>query len=80
VIVKTPPPVPAVEPASAAAPKTTPAPVKKPAKASLKGVIMKKKSKTAPDVKAPPDGARAEKTEQDNPSPYPKRRKVAVES
>jgi len=75
VIVKTPPPAPAVESASASAPKTASVPARKPTKASLKGVIVKKKTKSAPDAKAPPNGARA-----DNPSPDPKRRKVAVDS
>ncbi len=80
VIVKSPPPVPAIESASVTAPKTAPAPAKKPTKASLKGVIMKKKSKSAPEVKAaPPDSAKSER-EHDDPSPDPKRRKVAVAS
>jgi hypothetical protein len=80
VIVKTPPPAPAVEPASAATRKTASAPVKKPTKAPLKGVIVKKKSKHGPDAKAPSDGARTEKAKHDSTSPDPKRRKVAVES
>jgi hypothetical protein len=77
VIVKTPPPAPAAESASASAstPKTASVPSRKPTKASLKGVIVKKKTKSAPDAKAPPDGDGA-----DNPSPDPKRRKVVVES
>ncbi|KAI0002064.1 N-terminal domain of NEFA-interacting nuclear protein NIP30-domain-containing protein [Russula vinacea] len=78
VIVKTPPAVPAIESTSrsVAAPKTAPVPVKKPTKASLKGVIVKKKSKSVPEVKARP------KAEQDDdePSPDPKRRKVSVAS
>ncbi|KAF8481139.1 N-terminal domain of NEFA-interacting nuclear protein NIP30-domain-containing protein [Russula ochroleuca] len=76
VIVKTSPAVPAIESTSVAAPKATPAPAKKPTKASLKGVIMKKKSKSVPEVKARP------KAEQDDdkPSPDPKRRKVSVAS
>ena len=80
VIVKTPPPAPAVEPPPAASTKTVSAPAKKLTKAPLKGVIMKKKSKPATDTKAPPDGARTEKVEHRNISPDPKRRKVAVES
>jgi hypothetical protein len=80
VIVKTPPPVPAVDSASAAAPKTASAPAKKPTKAALKGVIVKKKTKPSPGAKAPPDSARSEQSAHDNPSPDPKRRKVAVES
>jgi hypothetical protein len=80
VIVKTPPPVSVVESASAVAPKTASAPAKKPTKAALKGVIVKKKSKPSPVAKAPPDSARSEQTAHDNPSPDPKRRKVAVES
>lgn len=79
VIVKTPPTVPTIESTSVAAPKTAPAPAKKPTKASLKGVIVKKRSKSAPDVKALPDSAKAEK-EHDKPTPDPKRRKVAVAS
>jgi hypothetical protein len=80
VIVKPPPTVPATESASVAAPKIIPTPAKKPTKASLKGVIMKKKSKSAPEVKAaPPDSTKAEQ-EHDDPSPDPKRRKVAVVS
>jgi hypothetical protein len=79
VIVKPPPTVPAIESASVAAPKTAPAPAKKPTKASLKGVIMKKKSKSAPEVKAaPPDSTKAR--QHDDSSPDPKRRKVAVAS
>jgi hypothetical protein len=80
VIVKTPPPVPAVESASAAAPKSAPVPAKKPTKAALKGVIVKKKSKPAPAAKAPPDSAKVKEAAHDDPSPDPKRRKVAVES
>jgi hypothetical protein len=68
-----------VESTSVAAPKTAPAPAKKPTKASLKGVIVKKKSKSAPEVKAPPNSAKAER-KHDDPSPDPKRRKVAVAS
>lgn len=79
-IVKPPPTVPAIESASVAAPKTAPAPAKKPTKTSLKGVIVKKKSKSVPEVKAlPPDSTKVEQ-EHDDPSPDPKRRKVAVES
>jgi len=81
VIVKTPPTEPAAELASATAPKTVSVPAKKPTKGSLKGVIVKKKSKPNPEAKAPPDNAKAEKVEHDDrPSPDPKRRKVAVES
>ncbi|KAI0257598.1 N-terminal domain of NEFA-interacting nuclear protein NIP30-domain-containing protein [Lactifluus subvellereus] len=80
VVVKSPPPaVPAAEPVSATPPKTALVPAKKPAKASLKGVIVKKKSKPAPEVKAPLDSAKANE-ERDGASPDPKRRKVAVES
>ena len=78
-IVKTPPPAPAVEPALAATTKTGSAPAKKPTKAPLKGVIVKKKSKSASDAKARPDGATTKKAEHST-SPDPKRRKVAVES
>lgn len=82
VIVKTPPAAPAAESASATAPKTAASmPAKKPTKASLKGVIVKKRSKPAPEAKAPPDNAKAEKAgHDDRPSPDPKRRKVALES
>jgi hypothetical protein len=79
VIVKPPPAVPAIESTSVATPKTAPVPAKKPTKASLKGVIMKKKSKSASEVKASPDSANAEQ-ERDKPTPDPKRRKVAVAS
>jgi hypothetical protein len=79
VIVKPLPPVPATEPVSATPTKTVSVPAKKPAKASLKGVIMKKKSKSAPEAKSPPDSAKANKAS-DGTSPDPKRRKVAVES
>jgi len=80
VIVKPPPTVPVIESTSVAAPKAVPAPAKKPTKASLKGVIMKKKSKSTAEVKAaPPDSTKA-KLEHDDPSPDPKRRKVAVAS
>ncbi|KAI9457734.1 N-terminal domain of NEFA-interacting nuclear protein NIP30-domain-containing protein [Russula earlei] len=80
VIVKTPPAVPAPESASAPAPKTVSAPAKKPTKASLKGVIVKKKAKSAPEAKSPTEIGKAEKVEHDSPSPHSKRRKVAVES
>lgn len=79
-IVKTPPSAPAIEPPSVATTKIGSAPAKKPTKAPLKGVIMKKKSKPAPNAKVPPDGARIEKVEHGRTSPDPKRRKVAVES
>ena len=79
-IVKPPPTVPAIESASVAAPKAAPAPAKKPTKASLKGVIVKKKSKSAPEVKATPPKSTNAKEEHDDPSPDPKRRKVAVAS
>jgi hypothetical protein len=80
VIVKPPPTVPAIESASVAVPKTVPAPAKKPTKASLKGVIMKKKSKSTPEVKAAPPGSTKAEQEHGDPSPEPKRRKVAVAS
>jgi len=78
VIVKTPPPAPTVEPAATT--KTGSAPPKKPTKAPLKGVIVKKKSKSASDAKARPDDATTKKAEHSGTSPDPKRRKVAVES
>lgn len=79
-IVKSPPPaVPVAEPVSAAPPKIASAPAKKPAKASLKGVIVKKRSKSASEAKALPDSTKANK-ERGGASPDPKRRKVAVES
>lgn len=79
-IVKPPPTVPAIESASVAVPKAVPAPAKKPTKTSLKGVIMKKKSKSAPEVKAAPSDSSKAKQERDDSSPDPKRRKVAVAS
>ncbi|KAH9982429.1 N-terminal domain of NEFA-interacting nuclear protein NIP30-domain-containing protein [Lactifluus volemus] len=80
VIVKSPPPVPQTEPVSTTPTKAASAPAKKPAKPSLKGVIVKKKSKPAPEqAKSPSDGAESHKRSGDA-SPDPKRRKVAVES
>jgi len=78
VTVKSPPPVPAAESMPIAAPKTAPAPSKKSLKASLKGVIVKKKSKTAPEAKAPQESTKEAHGE--DASPNPKRRKVALES
>jgi len=55
VIVKSPPPAaPAAEPVSAPPPKAASAPAKKPAKASLKGVIVKKKIKICPRSESTP--------------------------
>jgi len=77
VTVKSPPPVPAAETVSAAAPKPASAPSKQPPKAVLKGVIVKKKPKTAPEAKAPRERKVAHG---DDASPDPKRRKVALET
>jgi len=77
VTVKSPPPVPATETVSAAAPKAASAPSKKPTKASLKGVIVKKKPKSATEVKAPQERKEAHG---DGATPEPKRRKVTLES
>jgi len=81
VTVKSSPPVPAAESVSTAAPKTAPAPSKKPPKASLKGVIVKKKPKTAPETKAPRESTNDKKEAHgDDASRDPKRRKVALKS
>jgi len=77
VTVKSPPPVPAAETVSATAPKPVSAPSKKPSKAALKGVIVKKKPKTAPEAKAPRERKEAHG---DDAPPDPKRRKVALET
>ena len=74
---KSPPPVPPAETLPAAPPKSTSAPSKKPTKAALKGVIVKKKPKIAPEAKAPQE--RKEAHGDDTP-PDPKRRKVALET
>ncbi|KAI0307765.1 N-terminal domain of NEFA-interacting nuclear protein NIP30-domain-containing protein [Multifurca ochricompacta] len=73
VVVKSPPPVSTPESVSAAAPKITPVPVKKPPKVSLKGVIVKKKPKTASEAKA-------QRVDHEDASPDPKRRKVGLRS
>ncbi|KAI9460920.1 N-terminal domain of NEFA-interacting nuclear protein NIP30-domain-containing protein [Lactarius psammicola] len=82
VTVKSPPPAPAAESVPAAAPKPASAPSKKPPKASLKGVIVKKRPKTAPEAKAPRESTNDKKEVHGNgdASPDPKRRKVALES
>ncbi|KAN0135752.1 N-terminal domain of NEFA-interacting nuclear protein NIP30 domain containing protein [Lactarius tabidus] len=79
VTVKSPPPVPPTETVSAAAPKPASAPSKKPKppKPALKGVIVKKKPKAAPEAKAPRERKEAHG---DDASPNAKRRKVALET
>ncbi|KAH9037294.1 N-terminal domain of NEFA-interacting nuclear protein NIP30-domain-containing protein [Lactarius pseudohatsudake] len=76
VTVKSPPPVPAAESVAATAPKPAPAPSKKSPKTALKGVIVKKKPKSAPEAKAPQESTNGKK----GASPEPKRRKVVLES
>jgi hypothetical protein len=62
---------------SAAAPKPASAPPKKTAKASLKGVIVKKKPKIVPEAKAPLESTTDKKEAHgEDASPNPKRRKV----
>jgi len=78
VTVKSPPPAPATETVSAAAPKpASSAPSKKSTKASLKGVIVKKKPKPVPEAKAPSESTTDKKEAHgEDASPNPKRRKV----
>ncbi len=82
VTVKSPPPGPTTEPVSVApAPKSASVPSKKPLKASLKGVIVKKKLKTAPEAKVSRECTNNTKAaHRDDASPDPKRRKVSLES
>ncbi|KAH9064264.1 N-terminal domain of NEFA-interacting nuclear protein NIP30-domain-containing protein [Lactarius vividus] len=81
VTVKSPPPLPAVESVAATVPKPAPAPSKKLPKAALKGVIVKKKPKIAPEAKAPQESTNEKKEAHgDGAPPEPKRRKVVLES